>query len=230
MSRILVVEDEEKIREVIVAYLLKAGFETCEASDGHYALLQLKNNDVDLIVLDLMLPDIGGEVLCNQIRALYPVPIIMLTAKSSMNHRVQGFAAGADDYIVKPFDPHELIARIRAVLRRTNQQELLADRLEYADGRLIVDSNKQQVFINQMPVSLTPNEYKLLTVMARNPERTFTREELIEKIMGYDFNGDARTIDQHIKNLRQKIEEDPKNPKHIQTVFGLGYRFHGGAK
>lgn len=230
MSRILVVDDEDKIREVIVAYLLKAGYDTCEAGNGHHALQQLNSNHVDLILLDLMLPDISGEDLCNHIRTFASVPIIMLTAKSSMNHRIQGLATGADDYIVKPFDPNELIARIRAVLRRTNQQDLLADRMVYANGRFIVDSNKQQVFINQMQVSLTPNEYKLLIVMARNPERTFTREELIEKIMGLDFDGDARIIDQHVKNLRQKIEEDPKNPKHIQTVFGVGYRFHGGTK
>lgn len=230
MSKILVVEDEEKIREVIIAYLIKAGYDTCEAGDGQTALHELKRNHVDLILLDLMLPDISGEALCNQIRSFNPVPIIMLTAKSSMSHRIQGLSIGADDYIVKPFDPHELIARIRAVLRRTNQQELLADRMEFANGHLIVDSNAQQVFVEQVPVNLTPNEYKLLIVMARNPERTFSREELIEKVMGIDFDGDARTIDQHVKNLRQKIEVDPKNPAYIKTVFGMGYRFHGGTK
>lgn len=230
MSKILVVEDEEKIREVIIAYLLKAGYETCEAGDGQAALYEINRNSVDLVLLDLMLPDMSGEALCNKIRAFNPVPIIMLTAKSAMNHRIHGLSIGADDYIIKPFDPHELIARIRSVLRRTNQQELLADRMEYAKGHLIVDSNAQQVFIKQVPVNLTPNEYRLLIVMARNPERTFTRDELIEKVMGIDFDGDARTIDQHVKNLRQKIEEDPKNPTYIQTVFGTGYRFHGGIK
>ncbi|OME78703.1 DNA-binding response regulator [Paenibacillus sp. FSL A5-0031] len=230
MSRILVVEDEEKIREVIVAYLSKAGYETCEAIDGRTALNGMIKHNIDLVLLDLMLPDMNGEELCAKIRATNPVPIIMLTAKSSMNHRIQGLSIGADDYIVKPFDPHELIARIRAVLRRTNQQDLLAERMEYGNGSLIVDSYSKQVFVKKKPVNLTPNEYKLLLVMARNADRTFTREELIEKIIGFDFEGDARAIDQHVKNLRQKIEEDPKNPFFIRTVFGSGYRFHGGIK
>lgn len=230
MSKILVVEDEEKIREVIIAYLRKAGYNTTEASDGQSALHEIDSQPFDLVLLDLMLPDVNGETLCNQIRASNPVPIIMLTAKASLHHRIQGLSAGADDYIVKPFDPHELIARIRSVLRRTNHQELLADRLEYGNGRLIVDSHAKQVYVNQVSINLTPNEYKLLVVMARNSERTFSREELIDLVMGIDFEGDTRTIDQHVKNLRQKIEVDPKNPVFIRTVFGSGYRFQGTSK
>jgi len=228
MKAILVIEDEEKIREVIIAYLTRAGYKTYEASDGQTALNEMEKHPINLVLLDLMLPDMNGEELCRLIRVTNPVPIIMLTAKSSMQHRIEGLSIGADDYIVKPFDPKELVARIRVVLRRTNQQELLADRLEYGDGVLVIDSHAQQVLLGKEPISLTPNEYKLLLVMARNPERTFSREELIEKVMGFDFDGDARAIDQHIKNLRQKIEENPKSPYFIKTVFGSGYRFHGG--
>lgn len=228
MRRILVVEDEEKIREVIVAYLRKEGFEAHEASGGESAWSELANQPFDLVLLDLMLPDMNGEELCQKIRTAYPTPIIMLTAKSSVSHRIHGLSVGADDYMVKPFDPQELIARIRTVLRRTNQQELLADRLEYGEGRLMIDSHAKQVFVQHKPISLTPSEYKLLLVMARNSERTFSREELIELVMGFEFDGDSRIIDQHVKNLRQKIEEDPKNPLFIRTVFGAGYRFNGG--
>lgn len=230
MSKILVIEDEDKIREVIIAYLNKAGYSACEASDGQSAMNEIDKQPFDLIILDLMLPDINGELLCRQIRGTNPVPIIMLTAKASLNHRIQGLSDGADDYIVKPFDPPELLARVRSVLRRTNHHELLADRLEYGNGRLSLDSQAKQVYINQEPINLTPNEYKLLVVMARNAERTLSREHLIDMVMGIDFEGDARTIDQHVKNLRQKIEEDAKNPMFIQTVFGAGYRFHGGDK
>ncbi|WP_336788526.1 response regulator transcription factor [Paenibacillus sp. MMO-177] len=228
LSKILIVEDEDKIREVINAYLMKAGYEVVEASDGQSAIHEIEKQAFDLILLDLMLPDMNGEELCNRIRSSKLIPIIMLTAKASTHHRIQGLAAGADDYIVKPFDPGELLARIRSVLRRTNQHELLAERLKYGNGRLVVDGHAKQAYVNQVPISLTPNEYKLLVVMARNSERTFTREELIELVMGIDFEGDSRSIDQHVKNLRQKIEEDPKNPFFIRTVFGVGYRFHGG--
>ncbi|MGN7165455.1 response regulator transcription factor [Paenibacillus cellulositrophicus] len=229
MRRILVVEDEEKIREVIIAYLKKEGFEAHEAAAGESAWKELANQPFDLVLLDLMLPDMNGEELCQKIRTAYPTPIIMLTAKSSMSHRIHGLSVGADDYMVKPFDPQELIARIRTVLRRTNQQELLADRLEYGEGRLMIDSHARQVFVQHKPISLTPSEYKLLLVMARNSERTFSREELIELVMGFEFDGDSRIIDQHVKNLRQKMEEDPKNPLFIRTVFGAGYRFNGGS-
>lgn len=229
MRRILVVEDEEKIREVIIAYLKKEGFEAHEAATGESAWSELANQPFDLVLLDLMLPDMNGEELCQKIRTAYPTPIIMLTAKSSISHRIHGLSVGADDYMVKPFDPQELIARIRTVLRRTNQQELLADRLEYGEGRLMIDSHARQVFVQHKPISLTPSEYKLLLVMARNSERTFSREELIELVMGFEFDGDSRIIDQHVKNLRQKMEEDPKNPLFIRTVFGAGYRFNGGS-
>ncbi|WP_433946709.1 response regulator transcription factor [Paenibacillus sp. SN-8-1] len=230
MRKTLIVEDEEKIREVIVAYLKRDGFETTEAGNGNEALHEVSKNTFDLMILDLMLPDMNGEDVCQQVRATCPMPIIMLTAKASINHRIHGLSIGADDYIVKPFDPNELIARVRTVLRRTNPGELLAERMEYGGGRLTIDNQAKRVFVKNEVIGLTPSEYRLLLVMARNADRTFSREKLIELVMGYDFEGDARIIDQHIKNLRQKIEDDPKNPSFIQTVFGTGYRFHGGSQ
>ncbi len=227
MRNILIVEDEEKIRAVIAAYLQRDGFATTEAADGMQALDRIATHSFDLIILDLMLPDISGEDICRQIRKLGSTPIIMLTAKTAIDHRIHGLSLGADDYVVKPFDPNELIARIRSVLRRTNPQELLADRLEYSAGRLVIDNQAKQVYVANELVNLTPSEFKLLLVMARNAERTFSREELIELVLGYEFDGDARIIDQHIKNVRHKIETDPKHPVWIRTVFGIGYRFDG---
>lgn len=225
MSKLLVVEDEDKIREIICAYLNKAGYTTDEACDAAAAMHKLASESYDLILLDLMLPDEPGESLCGRIRAVNPAPVIMLTAKASIDSRIRGLSAGADDYIVKPFDPHELLARVRSVLRRTDASELLADRLSYDYGRLSIDSRSKKVYVHGQPIGLTPYEYKLLVVMARNPGRSFSREELIDLVMGLDFEGDLRTIDQHVKNLRHKIEEDPRNPKLIMTVFGTGYRF-----
>lgn len=228
MRTILVVEDEFKIRQVLHSYLIHAGYRVEEAETGHEALKIIAQTTVDLILLDLMLPDISGEELCKQIRAVYPVPIIMLTAKSAKSQQIHGFEIGADDYIVKPFDPAELLVRIRAVLRRTNEGDVLADRIESASGELIIDSIKNEVLLNQQPVTLTTAEYKLLLVLVRHPNRTFSREELIEKVHSLDFDGDARTIDQHIKNIRQKMESNPKQPRFIQTVYGAGYRYTGG--
>ncbi|WP_080837496.1 response regulator transcription factor [Cohnella massiliensis] len=228
MRTILVVEDEPKIRQVVTSYLIHGGYQVEEAESGHQTLALLERTSVDLILLDLMLPDISGEVLCQQIRARSSIPIIMLTAKSAKSQQVHGLEIGADDYIVKPFDPAELLARIRAVLRRTNEEDVLADRIVSKNGELVVDSVRNEVLLKDQPVPLTGAEYKLLLVFVRHPCRTFSREELIEKIHSLDFEGDTRTIDQHIKNIRQKIETDPKKPTYIQTVYGVGYRYSGG--
>jgi two-component system response regulator ResD len=228
MRTILVVEDEFKIRQVLNSYLAHAGYRVEEADSGQTALTILAQSAVDLVLLDLMLPDIDGEELCKQIRSSSSVPIIILTAKSAKMQQLHGFEIGADDYIVKPFDPEELLARIRAVLRRTNERDVLADRIESVGGELIIDSVKNEVLLKKQPVTFTSAEYKLLMVLVRHPNRTFSREELIEKVHNLDFEGDTRTIDQHIKNIRQKIETDPKKPKYIQTVYGVGYRYTGG--
>jgi len=228
VKTILVVEDDDNIREVIVSYLASEGYRTLEAESGRLALDQIRDRHVDLVVLDLMLPDGDGEQVCETIRGRSPVPILMLTAKTSQRNRLLGLSLGADDYMTKPFDPLELIARVRAILRRTDGGDLLADRIPFRGGELLIDALQQKVVLKGETVALTPNEYKLLLVFARNPNRTFSRDDLVDKVLGFDFDGDARTIDQHIKNLRHKIEADPKNPDYIVTVYGIGYRFRGG--
>ncbi|MFC0211194.1 response regulator transcription factor [Paenibacillus chartarius] len=228
MKTILVVDDESKIRDVVVSYLKKDGFQTVEAETGSEAIRRVQNESIDFVILDLMLPDMEGEQVCQAIRQIHSVPILMLTAKVSENNRIKGLSMGADDYLIKPFDPREVVARVRAIMRRTDEYHLLADRLAFNQGELIIDSLKQQVFRDGQPVNLTPNEYKLLLVLAKHPQRHFSRDELVERVLGYDFDGDSRTIDQHVKNIRQKIEGDPKSPNYIVTVYGTGYRFAGG--
>ncbi|MCY9693378.1 response regulator transcription factor [Paenibacillus alginolyticus] len=230
MKNILIVEDEKKIRDVVSSYLEKEGYNPIEAENGSKAIEILSNSPIDLVILDLMLPDTSGEEICKRIRRGSAIPIIMLTAKASEDDRIQGLSLGADDYVVKPFSPRELVARVKAIIRRTSEDTLLADRIEFDNGYLVIDTLQHEVYVKDKIVSLTPNEYKMLLVLARHPERPFKREELIEKALGFDYEGEERTIDQHIKNLRQKIEPDPKQPQFIVTVFGVGYRFAGGEK
>ncbi|RXZ02807.1 DNA-binding response regulator [Fictibacillus sp. S7] len=220
-------DDEEKILEVISTYLSKDGYKTIEASTGQEALRHMKNSHIDFVILDLMLPDMSGEEVCTSIRQEAAVPIMMLTAKVKENERINGLSLGADDYMLKPFSPKELVMRVKAILRRVNDNDLLADQISYAGGELTIDANSQEVFVMQSPVNLTKIEYKTLLVFARHPNRTFSREELVEKVLGFNYEGEPRTIDQHIKNLRHKIETNPKQPKYIQTVFGVGYKFKG---
>ncbi|AJY73503.1 response regulator transcription factor [Paenibacillus beijingensis] len=226
---ILVVDDEDKIRDVVASYLQKDGFRTLEADTGEKALHIVQFKALDLIILDLMLPDMSGEQVCKQIRQFSSLPILMLTAKVSEDNRIHGLSIGADDYLLKPFDPRELVARVRAILRRTDNQHLLADRISFRNDELIIDSVRSEVFVQGEPVNLTQSEYKLLLLLARHPQRQFNREELVAKVLGFDFEGDVRSIDQHVKNLRQKIEPDPKQPRFITTVYGVGYKFIGGA-
>lgn len=230
LKNILIVEDEKKIRDVVSSYLEKEGYNPIEAENGSKAIEILSNSPIDLVILDLMLPDTSGEEICKRIRRGSAIPIIMLTAKASEDDRIQGLSLGADDYVVKPFSPRELVARVKAIIRRTSEDTLLADRIEFDNGYLVIDTLQHEVYVKDKIVSLTPNEYKMLLVLARHPERPFKREELIEKALGFDYEGEERTIDQHIKNLRQKIEPDPKQPQFIVTVFGVGYRFAGGEK
>ncbi|WP_261305481.1 response regulator transcription factor [Paenibacillus andongensis] len=228
MKTILIVDDEEKIREVVVSYLQSEGYQTVEAGTGSKALELIRGGNVDLLILDLMLPDMSGEHVCRVIRQFSPVPVIMLTAKVSEDDRVQGLTLGADDYVMKPFSPRELTARVKAILRRTQDDTLLAEIISFQNDDLVIRPMKHEVYKSGNLISLTPNEYKLLLNLAHYPNRTFTREELIEKVLGFDFEGDTRSIDQHVKNLRQKIESDPKKPQYIGTVFSVGYRFTGG--
>ncbi|MFS0725677.1 response regulator [Paenibacillus sp. 1P07SE] len=230
MKTILIVDDEANIREVIGSYLQNEGFRTIDVETGREAIECVQNQVVDFVILDLMLPDMEGERVCEAIRQFHSVPILMLTAKVSQNNRIKGLAVGADDYVIKPFDPREVVARVRTILRRADDDVLLADRMSFNRGELIIDSLKQQVFHSGNCVSLTPNEYKILLVLAKYPQRSFSRDELIERVLGHDFEGDIRTIDQHVKNLRYKIENDPKNPVYVVTVYGFGYRFAGGLR
>ncbi len=222
-SRILVVEDERKIADIVKAYLEKDGFQVTVSETGLKAISILKEG-FDLIVLDLMLPDIDGEDLCQTIRKDSDLPIIMLTAKSAEEDRIKGLSIGADDYVIKPFSPRELVARVKALLRRTRG---LKKTISINHGDLMIDSSRFEAKKSGSPVELTPTEFKLLQCLAERPGQVFTRLNLVNLILGYDFEGYDRTIDAHIKNIRHKIEDDPRNPKYIQTVYGVGYKFIG---
>lgn len=227
-KKILVVDDEEKIGEVVEAYLHHNGYRVVRALSGKEALEIFEKENPALIVLDLMLPDITGEEVCRTLRKKSRVPIIMLTAKVEEDDILKGLDIGADDYITKPFSPRELVARVTALFRRTSEEPIpLTNILEFNDGDLIINILKHEVKKGGKAIILTPNEYKILLTMIKYPAKAFTREELISIALGDDFDGFDRTIDAHIKNLRQKIETDPKNPLYILTVYGTGYRFGG---
>ena len=222
--RILVVEDEKAIRDVVAAYLEREGFWVTPAADGRVALNEFSKRRFDLIVLDLMLPEVSGEEVCRRIRDVSDVPIIMLTAKGDEEDRIAGLELGADDYLVKPFSPRELVARVRALLRRAHvTEEPQRERLVYAD--LDVDVAGHKAFLGGDELDLTASEFKLLVTLARYPGRVYSRMELVEKVLGYDFEGYERTIDSHVKNLRAKLHDDPREPRFIYTVHGVGYRF-----
>ena len=224
-GKIVVIDDEESVRDVVKAYLEKDGFTVYVAANGRDGLALAERSRPDLIVLDLMLPDISGEEICEEVRSRSDVPIVMLTAKASEEERVGGLIAGADDYLVKPFSPRELVARVHAVLRRTKGVEApLVEILRFDEGRFEIDTVKRAVLRDGAPVDLTPNEYKLLLALARYPGRAYSRFELVNRVQGYDYEGYERTIDVHVKNLRKKIETDPARPRYIETVTGVGYR------
>ena len=227
-KKILVVDDEIKILEVVKSYLEHEGFSVITETNGNNVLNTFKKEKPDLVILDLMLPGISGEELCKRIRQFSNVPILMLTAKVQESDKINGFSIGADDYITKPFSPRELVMRVKAILRRTTDDVPLAEVMSFNNDDLVVDLRAHTVRKKGVVVNLTPNEFKILKILIRNPNRVFTREELIEKVMGFDYEGYDRTIDAHIKNLRQKIEDDTKNPVYIKTVYGVGYKFGDG--
>lgn len=226
-EKILVVDDEIKLLEVVKDYLRVEGYEVYTADRGKKALDLFYKIQPDFIVLDLMLPDLSGEEICKQIRKESNVPILMLTAKDSEEDKVNGLYIGADDYLTKPFSPKELVGRIRAIFRRTRGDVLISDILSFNKDDLVIDIPKHIVKKKGQIINLTPNEYKILLTLAQNPQRTFSRSQLINIALGYDFEGYDRTIDTHVKNLRQKIEDDIKEPKYIITVYGVGYKFEG---
>ncbi|HET6476572.1 MAG TPA: response regulator transcription factor [Thermoleophilia bacterium] len=224
-NKIVVIDDESSVREVVEAYLERDGYNVFVAGSGSEGLALAERIQPALIVLDLMLPDISGEEICSEVRSRSDVPILMLTAKASEDERVAGLVSGADDYLVKPFSPRELVARVRAVLRRTQSVETpLVEILSFDEGRLTIDSVRHEVRRDGKAVELTPNEYKLLVTLARYPGRVYSRFELINRVQGYDFEGYERTIDVHVKNLRKKIEPDTAHPRYVETVIGAGYR------
>jgi len=226
LERVLVVDDEPKITEVVSSYLRKAGYLPLTAAGGEEALQVFEKERPDLVILDLMLPDFSGEDVCRKLRARSRVPIIMLTAKVEDSDAVKGLQLGADDYVTKPFSPRQLIARVQAVLRRAaGAGAPAAGVLSFNNDDLLIDDTAGTVRKAGEQVSITPRELRLLRLFAGNPGRMFSREELISRALGDDFDGSDRTIDAHVKNLRQKIETDPRAPRYIHTVHGLGYRF-----
>ncbi len=234
---IFLIDDEVTLRDVVRRYLEREGYKVIEAATGPEALALMSDHSADLIILDIMLPGLDGFTLARAIRSGVDhaplrvdsgVPIIMLTSRGSEPDRIMGFELGVDDYVVKPFSPRELVARVKAVLRRANPQEAQPEKpLEYLHIR--IDPLRRVVTVRKQPVNLTAKEFDLLWVMARSPQQVFTREQLLNKVWGYEFYGDESTVTVHIRRLREKIESDPSNPAYLQTVWGLGYKFEPDA-
>lgn len=226
MHKILIVDDERSILDLLEMILKRERFQVATAPDGKTALALFDSFNPDLVLLDLMLPDTNGHDLCRELTNKGRVPIIMLTAKNDIVDKVLGLELGADDYITKPFDTRELVARIKAVLRRLDKNKADSRKiLTHLD--LVVDLENRTVTKGGKPVKLTVKEYELLEVLIKNPRKVFGREELLRLVWGYDFAGDTRSVDICVTRLRKKIEDDKSNPKHIITVYGFGYRFGG---
>lgn len=221
-KKILVVDDEKKIVDIVKAYLEREGYRTIVAYDGKVALDLARTEAPDLIILDLMLPEISGWDVCRTLLAKSDVPIIMLTARDEDTDKIVGLELGADDYVTKPFNPRELVSRVRAVLRRAEGAANKGRKIEFAD--LDIDVEKHEVKRGDQLIELTPIEFELLRVLAEAPGRVYSRMQLLDKVQGYAYEGYERTIDSHIKNLRKKLEPDPDRPRYIKTVRGVGYK------
>ena len=228
-KRVLVVDDDTKTVELVKLYLKRDGYKVIAAADGMEALKLARQTHPDLIVLDLMLPGMDGLQVCRTLREESDVPIIMLTARTTEDDRLQGLDLGADDYMTKPFSPRELAARVRAVLRRIPEEALMRGPEEVHYGELAVNFSKHQARMMGKLLNLTPIEFKLLGIMTREPERVFSRAQLIDLSVGYDFEGFDRTIDVHIYNVRRKLESVPGHSVRIKTVYGTGYKLSKGA-
>jgi len=224
-QRILVVDDEPNIRELIRLYLGKEGFAVEESQDGEEALARVRANPPALVILDLMLPRKDGREVCREIRKSSSLPIIMLTAKNEETDRVLGLEMGADDYLTKPFSPRELVARVRAVLRRVNPPREQANILTFPD--FSVNHDSRELRVGDRVVPCPAKEFDLLWLFAKHPQRVFTREQLLQQVWEYDYFGDLRTVDVHVRRLREKIEPKPDEPRYIKTVWGVGYKFEG---
>ncbi len=224
---ILIVEDDLKIARVIKAYLEGADFRVVHADTAREALSKAEAELPLAVILDLGLPDRSGEELCQDLKELGSFPVIMLTAKSSEEERITGFALGADDYVVKPASPRELVYRVKAVLKRYDGAGSVEKPVSFNNGDLILDSRRHTLVCRGESCTVTPTEFKLLQTLSSAPGRTFSRDELVSKALGYQFDGYERSIDAHIKNLRQKIEHDSRKPEFIRTIYGIGYLFTG---
>ena len=229
-KRVLVVDDDVKTVELVKLYLTRDGYRVFCAYDGLEALRLARESHPDLIVLDLMLPGMDGFEVCRTLRDESEVPIIMLTARTMDQDKLTGLDLGADDYVTKPFSPRELAARVRAVLRRLPGDALRRGPAEIKHGELMVNFHRREAALGGEPLNLTPTEFKLLGVLVKEPGRVFSRAQLIEKALGYDFEGFDRTIDVHILNLRRKLEPGPDRPGYIETMYGAGYKFLEGEK
>ena len=225
-KKILVVDDDENICRLLKMYLANEGFQILVAYDGSKALEYVEKEKVDLIILDVMMPVMDGWDVCKAVRKISTVPIIMLTARDMLEDKLQGFEAGADDYIVKPFETKELVARVKARLRDKQDGDESDDRTPVSTGNLVVDLNRYQVTLDDQVVDLKPKEIQLLYFLLRNRNTVFSREQLLEKVWGYTYYGDTRTVDVHVKRLRQKLEK-PENSWQIKTVWGVGYKLEG---
>ena len=225
--RILVVEDDHKTAELVRLYLERDGHQVLTAYDGLEGLELARDGNPDLVVLDLLLPGINGMDVCRKLRQESDVPIIMLTAMSTEQDKLEGLDLGADDYVTKPFSPKELAARVRAVFRRTTEDSLFMGPYEVEWGDLKIDFRKHKAVVGGREIHLTPTEFRILAALAREPGRLFSRGQLVDRALGYDFEGMERTIDVHILNIRRKIEPDVNEPQYIRTVYGMGYKFGG---
>ncbi|MBP2633494.1 MAG: two component transcriptional regulator, winged helix family [Firmicutes bacterium] len=223
--KVLLVDDDEKILKVLTAYLQKENYVVFSVKDGREAVEKASEITPDIVLLDVMLPSLDGWGVCKEIRRTSNVPIIMLTARDSETDRIIGLELGADDYVVKPFSPKEVIARIRAILRRVQPTE---DKERVVQvGKIVLHPNSHNVVVNGVPIELTPTEYKLLELFMANQGQVFSRLQLVEKVQGDAFDGYERTIDSHIKNLRKKINASPENQEYIKTIYGVGYKLAG---
>lgn len=227
MPRVLVVDDDVTVREVVVSYLKAAGHDVVEAADGADALVAMRSDPADLVVLDLMMPGIDGLEVCRRLRAAGDVPIIMLTALGAEVDRVVGLQSGADDYVTKPFSPRELVLRVDALLRRVGEQAK-PETGSVTDGDLVVDSGRHEATLDGRPLALTSREFDLLRFLVSNPGTAYSRDELLQQVWGWTF-GDQSTVTVHVRRLREKVESDPKRPSRLVTVWGVGYRWEPAA-
>jgi DNA-binding response OmpR family regulator len=224
-ERVLVIDDEPSVHDVARGYLEREGFQVLAAINGRDGLAMARDMRPALIVLDRMLPDLSGEDVCSAVRTESDIPILMLSARAGEDERIRGLDLGADDYMTKPFSPRELVARVRALLRRAERVDAGSSSARSFDsGRLRLDLERHEVTVDGERINLTPSEWRLLVALAESPGRVYSRFELINRVQGYEYEGYERTMDAHVKNLRRKIEPDPSSPRYVETVHGVGYR------